>query len=149
MDQHCLFTNAGDGLGDKTGLYLTAVMLRYCSVCGTNIKEETVPMMLCFLVEQEKQLSLIWLMVSYRVARMTDTAHCASGNAQPFFIKNKYLCYNLFDPSDQGDFVKLGGNFDVATKQWITPRAFNHFIMTPTTNLTEIETGSDVIVLSN
>lgn len=147
-------TNAGDGLGDKSGGLLpnSGNAGGIALFAGTNIKEETVPMDVVFFGGTGKTTIVdIVNGKGYRVAENDRySATDASGNAQPFFYQgtNTYVITYL-DPSDQGDFVKLGGNFDVATKQWITPRAFNHFIMTPTTNLTEIETGSDVIVLSN
>ncbi|MBE7179418.1 MAG: hypothetical protein INR69_23645, partial [Mucilaginibacter polytrichastri] len=54
---------------------------------------------------------------------------------------NTYLISYL-NPADQGDFVKLYGVFDSQNRVWTTPRSFEHFILTKTSDQSAIETGN-------
>lgn len=147
-------SNAGDGVGDKSGGLMpnTGNAGGIALFAGTNIKEETVPMDVVFFGGTGKTTIVnVADNKGYRIADndQYSTTNSITGEEQPFFYQgtNSYVI-SFLAPADQGDFVKLGGEFNITTKKWITKRGFVHFVMTPNTALTEIETGSDVIKLA-
>jgi len=72
----------------------------------------------------------------------------ADGTPQPFLYQgtNTYTIPHIL-PADVGNFMKLGGRFDMTTKTWITPRGNTIYTLSATSNLSEIETGADVTAL--
>lgn len=149
--------NAGDnGVGDKsTGLFPNSGNASGIAIfAGTNIKEETVPLDIVFFGGKGK--TTIVDEVNGRGYRIADNDHYSAveegtTNTQPFFYQgtNLYVIDHYSGTeADKGFFVKLGGEFNTTTKTWTTPRGHLYYNMTISTLLSEIETGSDVIKLS-
>lgn len=50
---------------------------------------------------------------------------------------------------EKGNFVKMGGVFDVESRVWTTPRDWSYIFLEKTSTLSDIETGADVTVIVN
>ncbi len=150
-------SNAGDnGVGDKSsGLFPNSGNAGGIAIfAGTNIKEETPPLDVVFF--GGTGTTTIVDVVNGRGYRIADNDHYhaieeGTANAQPFFYQgtNLYVIPHYSGTeADKGFFVKLGGVFNTTTKTWATERGSVNYGMTMTTLLPEIETGSDVTMLS-
>lgn len=145
--------NAGDGIGDKSGGLLpnSGNAGGIAIFEGIDIKESSVPMDAVFYGGTGKT-TMVDLVngYGYRVPKNEhyNPVDPDTSIEQPFFYQgtNQYVIPHAA-PADQGIFVKLGGEFDVTTGTWTTPRGHEFFVMTQSTELTEIETNG-VTVLS-
>lgn len=147
-------TTPGDGFGDISGGLMpnSGNAGGIALFAGTNIKEESVPLDVVFYGGTSKTTIVDEANgKGYRVADNDkySTVNSATSAPQPFFFQGTNSYIVTYTTADIGDFVKLGGNFNTTTKQWITPRAFTHYTMTATSTLDELQKGSNIIVLSN
>ncbi|MCD8741992.1 DUF5689 domain-containing protein [Mucilaginibacter roseus] len=147
-------TNDGDGFGSaSSGLLPNSGNAGGIAIFkGINVTEQTVPVDVVFFGGTGK--TTMYNPTTNKGYRVPKTDHYnfvdETGAEQPFFYQgtNQYVIPHV-TPADQGVFMKLGGDFDAETKTWITPRGISIFIMSGSTALTEIETGSDVTAISN
>ncbi len=146
--------NAGDGFGSpSTGLLPNSGNAAGIAVFeGINVTETSVPLDVVFFGGTGK--ATIFNETLGHGYRIVDNDHystieAATATAQPFFFQgtNQYIIPHSL-PSDAGYFVKLGGVFDTATKSWTTARTHTFYLMTPTSEITEIE-SENVTTLTN
>ncbi|GAA4806587.1 hypothetical protein GCM10023231_39730 [Olivibacter ginsenosidimutans] len=146
-------SNAGDGLGDATSGLLPNSG-NACGIAlfvGTNISKESIPLDVVFMGGNGKTTIIDSVNnIGYRVPN-NDHYHSTdpvSGNAQPFFYQgsNTYI-FPYLTPADVGAFVKLGGKFNISTRTWTEARTYEHYELTKTSKLSELETGAGVTEL--
>ena len=147
-------TNDGDGIGTKSGGLLpnSGNAGGIAIFEGINITETSVPMDAVFFGGTSKTTIFdATNLFGYRVPDNDrySTVDATSG-AQPFFFQgtNQYIIPHI-TPADLGAFVKLGGKFNVTTNTWVTPRGYVFYTLSATSELSELETGSDVTTISN
>lgn len=146
-------TNDGDGFGSASaGLLPNSGNAGGVAVfSGITLEETTTPMDVVFFGGSGK--TTIYNATTnkgYRIPLNDRYSPLAADGvtAQPFMFQgtNTYIFAHP-TTTDVGYFMKLGGRFDMATKKWITPRANTFYTLTATSNLSEIETGTEVTVL--
>ncbi len=139
--------NDGDGFGAKSGGLLpnSGNAGGIAIFEGTNVTETSIPVDAIFY--GGTGTTTIYNDVDGFGYRVPENEHynpidIATATQQPFFYQgtNLYVIPHQ-NPSNQGIFTKLGGVFDVKTKTWTTPRAYEFYLMTQTSVITEIETN--------
>lgn len=147
-------TNDGDGIGSKSGGLLpnSGNAGGIAIFEGINITQESVPMDAVFFGGTGK--ATIFDAVNNFGYRVPANDHYnpidpVTLAEQPFFYQgtNQYVIPH--GVSDAGIFVKLGGVFNVTSNTWTTPRAYVHYLMSSTTELSEIETGADITAIND
>jgi hypothetical protein len=144
-------TSDGDGFGSaSTGLLPNSGNAGGVAVFdGITVTEASVPVDAILFGGTGK--ATIYNATTNKGYRVADNDHYSSiDGVQPFFYQgtNTYVIPHS-TPADMGFFVKLGGSFDATAKTWTIPRAFKFYQMQPTSDLSEIESGADVNVMTN
>lgn len=148
-------TTEGDGFGAASGGLLpnSGNAGGIALFEGTNVTETSVPADAVFFGGTGK--TTIFDAVNNKGYRVPENEHymqkdVASGTDQPFFYQgtNSYVIPHPAT-ADLGYFIKLGGQFNTAKKNWDTPRGFSLYLMTQTSVASELETGAEVTKLLN
>ena len=147
-------TNDGDGIGLKSsGLLPNSGNAGGIAIFdGINVTESSIPMDAVFFGGTSK--TTIFDAVNLRGYRIPNNDHYSIVDAasvqQPFFFQgtNQYIIPHI-TPTDLGAFVKLGGTFDLSANTWTTARGHVFYTLSATSELSEIQTGSDVTVLAD
>lgn len=146
--------NAGDGFGSaSSGLLPNSGNAGGIAVFeGINVTETSIPLDVVFFGGTSK--TTIFNEVAGQGYRIVDndrysTIDAATSTNQPFFFQgtNQFVIPHS-TPSDAGYFVKLGGVYNTTSKAWTSPRTHTFYLMSPTSEITEIQT-SNVTTLTN
>jgi hypothetical protein len=147
-------TTDGDGFGSaSTGLLPNSGNAGGIAIfVGTNVSNTSIPV--DFVLFGGTGIPTIYNATTGKGYLAVDNDHYhlkdpTSGAAQSFIFQgsNTYVIPHS-TPADAGIFVKLGGSFDMNNKLWTKPRGYTFFTMSPTSALTDIETGTDVTAVT-
>ncbi|WCT10169.1 DUF5689 domain-containing protein [Mucilaginibacter jinjuensis] len=143
-------TTDGDGFGSaSTGLLPNSGNAGGIAIfVGTNVTNTSVPV--DFVLFGGTGVTTIYNATTGKGYLAVDNDHYhlkdpTTGVDQPFIFQgsNSYVIPHS-TPADAGIFVKLGGTFNMTSKIWTKARGYTFLTMSPTSALTDIETGTDV-----
>lgn len=147
-------TTDGDGFGSaSTGLLPNSGNAGGIAIfVGTNVTNTSVPV--DFVLFGGTGVTTIYNATTGKGYLAVDNDHYhlkdpTSGGDQPFIFQgsNTYVIPHS-TPADAGIFVKLGGSFNMTSKIWNKARGYTFLTMSPTSALTDIETGTDVTAVT-
>jgi hypothetical protein len=142
--------NNGEGFGTKTGGLLanSGNAFGIAVFQGTNITVNTAPIDAVFVATGGSLFTAGPPAMGYRIPNndFYDKKNPITLVDQPFYRSGTNTLNFVYNTSDLGYFVMLGGEYNPALGRWVKARSQNNILLTKTSAVTEIETTGATIL---